>query len=145
MSYDSWRLRSEIWKVACRRLHRTLAAAARTLGRTPLGSLREVHLPLIRPALVSAALLVFVDCMKELPATLILRPFNFETLSTLVYTLASLDQLEESALAALTIVASGIIPVIILSRTMRGKKRLTQPAAMTEVAVGPGTGPALQG
>jgi iron(III) transport system permease protein len=114
-----------------------LAAAARTLGRTPLGSLREVHLPLIRPALVSAALLVFVDCMKELPATLILRPFNFETLSTMVYTLASLDQLEESALAALTIVASGIIPVIILSRTMRGKKRLTQPVAMPEVAVSP--------
>ncbi|NNE23071.1 MAG: iron ABC transporter permease [Rhizobiales bacterium] len=100
----------------------SLAAAARTLGRTPVGALRDVHLPLIRPALVSAALLVFVDCMKELPATLILRPFNFETLSTMVYTLASLDQLEDSALAALTIVASGIIPVIILSRTMRGKK-----------------------
>ena len=101
----------------------SLAAAARTLGRTPIGALKDVHLPLIRPALVSAALLVFVDCMKELPATLILRPFNFETLSTMVYTLASLDQLEDSALAALTIVASGIIPVIILSRTMRGKKR----------------------
>ncbi|MGI9463619.1 MAG: ABC transporter permease, partial [Aestuariivirgaceae bacterium] len=101
----------------------SLAAAARTLGRTPAGALKDVHLPLIRPALVSAALLVFVDCMKELPATLILRPFNFETLSTMVYTLASLDQLEDSALAALTIVASGIIPVIILSRTMRGKKR----------------------
>ncbi len=101
----------------------SLAAAARTLGRTPTGALRDVHLPLIRPALVSDALLVFVDCMKELPATLILRPFNFETLSTMVYTLASLDQLEDSALAALTIVASGIIPVIILSRTMRGRKR----------------------
>ena len=101
----------------------SLAAAARTLGRSPVGALKDVHLPLIRPALVSAALLVFVDCMKELPATLILRPFNFETLSTMVYTLASLDQLEDSALAALTIVASGIIPVIILSRTMRGKKR----------------------
>ncbi|MGI9464179.1 MAG: ABC transporter permease [Aestuariivirgaceae bacterium] len=101
----------------------SLAAAARTLGRSPTGALRDVHLPLIRPALVSAALLVFVDCMKELPATLILRPFNFETLSTMVYTLASLDQLEDSALAALTIVASGIIPVIILSRTMSGRKR----------------------
>ncbi len=121
----------------------SLAAAARTLGRTPLGALKEVHLPLIRPAMVSAALLVFVDCMKELPATLILRPFNFDTLSTLVYTLASLDQLEESALAALTIVASGIIPVIILSRTMRGKKRsdLLRPAA----AADPQTTPTLPG
>ena len=121
-----------------------LAAAARTLGRTPFGALKEVHLPLIRPALVSAALLIFVDCMKELPATLILRPFNFETLSTMVYTLASLDQLEESALAALTIVASGIIPVIILSRTMRGKKRQDQRTIMSEVAAGPQTGQVLQ-
>ncbi len=111
----------------------SLAAAARTLGRSPTGALKDVHLPLIRPALMSAALLVFVDCMKELPATLILRPFNFETLSTMVYTLASLDQLEDSALAALTIVASGIIPVIILSRTMRGRKR-----RRVSLRIGPG-------
>ncbi len=123
----------------------SLAAAARTLGRTPFGALREIHLPLIRPALVSAALLVFVDCMKELPATLVLRPFNFETLSTMVYTLASLDQLEESALAALTIVATGIIPVIILSRAIRGKKRQA-PAVLTPAVVeGSGTGRALPG
>ena len=96
-----------------------LDAAARTLGRNALQTLREVHLPLLRPALISAALLVFVDCMKELPATLLLRPFDFEVLSTMVYTLASLDQLEESALAALTIVAAGIIPVIALSRSLR--------------------------
>ena len=76
-----------------------VAAAARTLGRGPLAAFFEVHLPLLRPALVSAALLVFVDCMKELPATLILRPFDFETLATTVFMLASLDQLEESALA----------------------------------------------
>jgi iron(III) transport system permease protein len=95
-----------------------LRAAARTLGRPPLAALLEVDLPLLRPALVSAALLVFVDCMKELPATLILRPFNFETLATHVYTLASLAQLEESALAALTIVATGILPVILLSRSL---------------------------
>jgi iron(III) transport system permease protein len=97
----------------------SLAAAARTLGRGPLAAMREVHLPLLRPALVSAALLVFVDCMKELPATLILRPFDFETLATMVFALASLDQLEESALPALTIVAAGVIPVILLSRTLR--------------------------
>jgi len=95
-----------------------VAAAARTLGRGPLGAFREVHLPLLRPALVSAALLVFVDCMKELPATLILRPFDFDTLATTVFTLASLDQLEESALPALTIVAVGLLPVILLSRTL---------------------------
>ncbi len=99
-----------------------LASAARTLGRGPLQALREVHLPLLRPAIVSAALLVFVDCMKELPATLILRPFDFETLATTVFTLASLDQLEESALPALTIVAAGLIPVILLSRTFRDRK-----------------------
>ncbi len=99
-----------------------LAAAARTLGRGPFAALREVHLPLLRPALVSAALLVFVDCMKELPATLILRPFDFETLATTVFTLASLDQIEESAFPALTIVAVGLIPVILLSRTLRDPK-----------------------
>jgi iron(III) transport system permease protein len=97
----------------------SLAAAARTLGRGPLAALREVHLPLLRPPLVSALLLVFVDCMKELPATLILRPFDFETLATTVFALASLDQLEESALPALTIVAAGIIPVILLSRSLK--------------------------
>ncbi len=99
-----------------------LAAAARTLGRGPFAALREVHLPLLRPALVSAALLVFVDCMKELPATLILRPFDFETLATTVFTLASLDQLEESAFPALAIVAVGLLPVILLSQTLRDPK-----------------------
>jgi iron(III) transport system permease protein len=73
----------------------------------------------LRPALVSALLLVFVDCMKELPATLILRPLDFDTLATAVFALASLDQLEASALPALTIVAAGVIPVIFLSRTLR--------------------------
>ena len=96
-----------------------VAAAARTLGRSPLGAFFEVHLPLLWPALASAALLVFVDCMKELPATLILRPFDFETLATTVFMLASLDQLEESALPALTIVAAGLVPVILLSRTLQ--------------------------
>ncbi len=95
-----------------------VAAAARTLGRGPIAAFFEVHLPLLRPALVTAALLVFVDCMKELPATLILRPFDFETLATTVFMLASLDQLEESALPALTIVAVGLLPVILLARTL---------------------------
>ena len=96
-----------------------LTFAARTLGRTPLRTVLEIHLPILRPALVTASLLVFVDCMKELPATLILRPFDFETLATLVYLLASLGQLEESAAPALTIVAAGLIPIILLTRNLR--------------------------
>lgn len=96
-----------------------LTAAARTLGRTPFKTMIEVDLPILRPALVTAALLVFVDCMKELPATLILRPFDFDTLATLVFTLTSLDQLEQSAAPALTIVAAGLIPIILLARNLR--------------------------
>lgn len=100
------------------RITPSLEMASRTLGRTPIGTFIEVHLPLIRPAIGTAGLLVFVDCMKELPATLILRPFNFDTLATHVYTLASLELLEESALSALTIVAVGVLPVILLSKTL---------------------------
>ncbi len=97
----------------------SLEMAARTLGRSATGTFIEIHLPLIRPAIGTAGLLVFVDSMKELPATLILRPFNFDTLATHVYTLASLELLEESALSALTIVAVGVIPVILLSKTLQ--------------------------
>ncbi|HKG72603.1 MAG TPA: iron ABC transporter permease [Aestuariivirgaceae bacterium] len=101
----------------------SLGAAARTLGRGPIAALVEIDLPLLRPALMSAALLVFVEAMKELSATLILRPFNFETLATLVYAQASLDQLEDTGLAALTIVAVGIAPVIMLTRMMSSVRR----------------------
>lgn len=99
-----------------------LTFAARTLGRTPLRTVAEIHLPILRPALITAALLVFVDCMKELPATLILRPFDFETLATQVFLLASLGQLEESAAPALTIVAAGLIPIILLTRNLRTRE-----------------------
>jgi iron(III) transport system permease protein len=92
---------------------------ARTLGRKPLAVLRDVHIPLLRPQILSAALLVFVDTMKELPATLVLRPFDFETLATHVFTLASLGQLEDSAIPALAIVATGLLPVFMLARAMR--------------------------
>jgi iron(III) transport system permease protein len=98
------------------RITPNLSHAARTLGRGPLQILIEVDLPLLRPAFFTAALLVFVETMKELSATLILRPFNFETLATLVYAEASLDQLEQTGLAALTIVAAGLVPVLVLSR-----------------------------
>lgn len=99
-----------------------LTFAARTLGRTPLRTVAEIHLPILRPALITATLLVFVDCMKELPATLILRPFDFETLATQVFLLASLGQLEESAAPALTIVAAGLIPIILLTRNLRNRE-----------------------
>ncbi len=89
--------------------------AARTLGYGPAATLRRVHFPLVRGSLLTAGLLVFVDCMKELPLTLILRPFNYDTLATFVFQYASDELLEESALAALTIVAAGIVPVILLS------------------------------
>ena len=92
--------------------------ASRTLGAGAGATLRRVYLPLLRPSLLVAALLVFVDTMKELPLTLIMRPFNFETLATFVYQYASSEQLEECALGALTIVAAGILPVVAISRTI---------------------------
>ena len=96
-----------------------LDMAARNLGRTSAEAMRDIHLPLIRPALAAAGLLVFVDGMKELSATILLRPFNFETLSTLVYQQASRGQFEDGALAALAIVAAGLGPVILLARIGR--------------------------
>jgi iron(III) transport system permease protein len=90
-----------------------LDMAARSLGADMSGTLRRVHLPLLRAPLITAILLVFVDVMKELPATLILRPFDFETLATGVYTYASLGQMEDAALPALIILAVGLVPVIL--------------------------------
>lgn len=92
--------------------------AARVLGHGPARALAKVQLPLIRGSVVTAALLVFVDTMKELPATLILRPFNFDTLATYVYQYAADELIEETGLAALAIVAAGVIPVILLSRSV---------------------------
>lgn len=97
-----------------------LDAAARTLGESTLSTLWRVHLPLLLAPLGAAALLVFVDCLKELPATLLLRPFNFETLATHVYGLASIEQLEQAALGALTIVLAGLVPVLLLHKAVAG-------------------------
>ena len=90
--------------------------AARTLGQTPGALMRLIHIPLSRPALGGAALLVFVDCLKELPATLLLRPLNVETLPTYIYQFATRGNFEDGALAALLIVAAGIVPVIRMAR-----------------------------
>lgn len=97
--------------------------AARSLGMNSLETLRRVHLPLIRPGLLTGALVVFVDTMKELPATLMLRPFNFDTLATYVYQYASDEQIEVAAMGALMIVLVGLLPVIMLSRSIKGGRK----------------------
>src|SRR6185295_13312604 len=102
------------------RLSPNLDAAARTLGETSLSTLWRVHMPLLVPALGAAALLVFVDAMKELPATLLLRPFNFETLATHVYAYAALEQFENATLGALSIVLIGLLPVLLLHQAVAG-------------------------
>jgi iron(III) transport system permease protein len=89
---------------------------ARMLGAGPATLARTIHWPLVRPAIFGAALLVFVDCLKELPATLILRPLNVETLSTYIYQFATRGSFEEGALAALIIVVVGIPAVLLISR-----------------------------
>ena len=98
------------------RISTELDDAARTIGTRPSGVVWSIQLPLMRPALWGAALLVFVDCLKELPATLLLRPLNVETLSTYVYQFATRGDFEEGALAALLIVLVGIVPVIRMVR-----------------------------
>ena len=101
------------------RIPRSLDHSARSLGETATGALLRVHLPLIRPAIGAAAILVFVDCMKELPATLLLRPLNFETLATHLYGEAVRGTYEDGAVAALAIVLVGLLPVILLGRLSR--------------------------
>ncbi|HZB61732.1 MAG TPA: iron ABC transporter permease [Microvirga sp.] len=99
------------------RVSPSLEDAARTLGASRRDLVWKIQLPLMRPAIASAALLVFVDCIKELPATLLLRPLNTETLATLVYGHASRGAFEAGSLASLVIVLVGLIPVIQLVRT----------------------------
>ena len=103
------------------RISPSLPMAARSLGQTAGGALRRVYLPLMRGSIASALLVVFVDCVKELPATLLLRPFNFNTLSTRVYELASLEQLGEAAPAALVVVALGLSAVALLAHGNRDR------------------------
>jgi iron(III) transport system permease protein len=90
--------------------------AARSLGAAPASALARVHVPLLAPSLATAALLVFVDVLKELPATFALRPFNFDTLAVEAYNLAKDERLAEAALPSLAIVAAGLLPVIYVSR-----------------------------
>jgi iron(III) transport system permease protein len=119
------------------KVSRNIDAAARTLGATVSEALWSVHLPLLRPALGAAALLVFVDSMKELPATLLLRPFNFDTLATQVFTLASVYRYEEAGLSALTIVIISLAPLLVLHGLIvagrPGSSSATSSAARTPV------------
>ncbi len=100
------------------RVSPNIDAAAKTLGTSSVSALRRIHLPMLKPAIGAAALLVFVDAMKELPATLLLRPFNFETLATRMYGLAAAEQFEEAAIGAVAIVVIGLIPVLLLHRAV---------------------------
>ncbi|MDP2802979.1 MAG: iron ABC transporter permease [Phreatobacter sp.] len=102
----------------------SLDAAARTLGASAAKVAAAIHAPMLRRSLLTAALLVFVDVLKELPATIIVRPFNFDTLAVRVYNLASDERLAQASTGALVIVAIGIVPVIILTRMIARDTRL---------------------
>ncbi len=104
------------------RIPHSLDHASRVLGQSRLGTFRHVHLPLSKAAISAAALLVFVDCVKELPATLLLRPLNVETFATHLYGEAARGTYEEAAIAALAIVVISILPVILLSRVGRSDR-----------------------
>ncbi len=105
------------------RIPASLDDSARTMGVTGIALLSSVHAPLLKRSVLTAALLVFVDVMKELPATLVLRPFNTDTLAVVAFQLARDERLGEAALPSLALVAVGLIPVLLLSRAMRQTNR----------------------
>jgi len=107
-------------------------AIARTLGQPPMRMLKRVHLPILRPSVLTALLIVFVDVMKELPATLIMRPFNYDTLAVQAHRLASDERLAGAAVPSLVIVAVGLLPVILLCRTL-GRQRAISPSSPAPV------------
>ncbi|MGQ9838106.1 MAG: ABC transporter permease [Cyanobacteriota bacterium] len=107
------------------RIPPSLDDAARSLGQDSLGTLQRVHLPLMRGGILGAMLLVFVDVMKELPATMVLRPFNFDTLAVQTYRMAADERLAEAGAPALAIVLVGILPVILLNSRLRQQQRYT--------------------
>jgi iron(III) transport system permease protein len=98
-------------------------AVARTLGRSPPAILAGVHLPILRGSVMTALLIVFVEVMKELPATLIMRPFNFDTLAVQAHRLASDERLAQAAVPSLVIVAIGLLPVILVCRRIGATRR----------------------
>jgi iron(III) transport system permease protein len=99
----------------------SLDEASRSLGVSPRRTLGKILLPLIRPGILAAALLVFIDVLKELPLTLILRPFNFDTLAIRAFEYASDERVPEAAPASLIIIITGLIAVLLLNKTMNNK------------------------
>jgi len=106
-------------EASLKRIGPSMDASARTLGASQTEVLWRVHWPLLRPSIATASLLVFVDCLKELPATLVLRPFDFDTLAVVAYHFAADERLGEAALPSLVIVLVGLLPVTILARSFR--------------------------
>lgn len=109
-----------VTETGAQRITPNIDSAARSLGRTPWQAFLQVHVPLLRPSLAAAAIMVFVDAMKELPATLLLRPFGFDTLATKVFEFASLGQPEDAAVPACIIILAGLIPVVFFARELNG-------------------------
>lgn len=103
-------------EAALARVSPSMDQSARSLGAAPMEVLARVHWPLLRPSLAAAALLVTVDCLKELPATLVLRPFDFDTLAVAAWHFAADERLGDAALPSLLIVLAGLLPVLLLSR-----------------------------
>jgi iron(III) transport system permease protein len=107
-------------------------AVARTLGRSPPRVLASVHLPILKGSLLTALLIVFVDTMKELPATLIMRPFDFDTLAVQAHRLAADERLHQAAVPSLVIAAIGLLPVILVCRGIAARGRAPRAAAWSE-------------
>ena len=118
------------------RITPAMDAASRSLGQNARSTFRRVHAPLVARSAAAALLLVFVDVMKELPATLLLRPFNFDTLATQAYALARDERLAEAALPSLAIVAVGLVPIIALARASRRRGAPGAVAAPAKLAPG---------
>lgn len=116
------------------RIPRQLDEAALCLGRKPWHILKQIHFPVIRGSLFAAAALVLIDILKELPATLILRPFNFDTLATRTYELATEEQLPAASIYALSIVVAGLVPIYLLTRAIQtsGQNEVSQPEVKVE-------------
>ncbi|WP_339766873.1 iron ABC transporter permease [uncultured Paraglaciecola sp.] len=105
------------------RIKPSMDDAARSMGLSSFAVLKKIHIPLLRASVLSAILLVFVDVLKELPATLILRPFNFNTLAVRTFELASEERLQDAAVPAITIVLVGLLPVFLLTRALESNKK----------------------
>jgi len=110
------------------RIPKIYTQAARSLGAKPWRVIKNIHLPMMYRSIIAASILVFVDTIRELPATLLLRPFNFETLATRAYRLASDERLAEASTACLSIVIIGLIPVLFLNRLSNKSKKKSSKA-----------------